>query len=305
MITKLTPEQEALIPIVRDEWINECLKPHQITQEEAEEAVKWYLKIGKIREKYKVVVLDSPSQIYSQIRSQIDSQILSQIDSQIYFYDRQSLFYWAGYCGFYSFFERIGVLKSELFAKWSRLIKFGILYLFFTKGTAYIIRQPTILRRDARNRLHSTTDMAVEWGDGTGLYFIDGVAFDPQTWKSLKEKSITPQKAITLKNIEQRTVALKLMGYGFIVNALGAKSIDTFKTKDSAGRQLEYVLYEIDLKDDDVPARFLKVQWYDKTTDRTPKETILRVNPRECKPTCESARAWTFNLKEIKTKVET
>ena len=40
MIEKLTPEQEALIPIIRDEWIKIALDTSPISKERAEAAIK-------------------------------------------------------------------------------------------------------------------------------------------------------------------------------------------------------------------------------------------------------------------------
>ena len=355
MLERLTSEQEAMIPVVRDEWINLALHSgKQPTREELQPILDWYYSKFS-NTKPDICICESPmamqlainlmknkrASVWASVRDSVEDSVGASVRDSVGASVREAVevgdsvgasvrdsvgasvraSVWASvrdyhedYCGvgweswlsFYDYFRQIGILKNEDFENYIKLHKSGVWTSAFFEKIVFICTLPTKVLKDANGRLHSTTEAAVQWKNGDGQYAINGVIFDEKTWMRLTKKKMTPKEAIELKNIEQRTIALKMMGWDIVISSLKAETIDAFKTTDNAGRPLAYALYEIDLKDDEtLPARFLKVQWYDKTASKTPKETIIRVNPRECEPTCESARAWTFNLKEIRAEVET
>lgn len=59
MLTNLTKEQEALIPIVRDEWINRLDSCPKIDREAAITGMKWLYSLAKLKEP-EVIIVDSP-----------------------------------------------------------------------------------------------------------------------------------------------------------------------------------------------------------------------------------------------------
>lgn len=74
MIEKLTNEQQALIPIVRDEWINRTLSDHY-DREGVERGIKWLYRGAKLVEP-RIVHLDSPlgCQIAANVWGQLDTE---------------------------------------------------------------------------------------------------------------------------------------------------------------------------------------------------------------------------------------
>lgn len=58
MLEKLTPEQEALIPIVRDRWLNQLFDLKDINVEQLTEGVNWLYTFCKL-EKPKIIICDS------------------------------------------------------------------------------------------------------------------------------------------------------------------------------------------------------------------------------------------------------
>jgi hypothetical protein len=59
-LDKLTPEQEALMPFVRDEWINLTLNSGKAVQEhEIREGIDWLYKISRLPEHPRIVIVDS------------------------------------------------------------------------------------------------------------------------------------------------------------------------------------------------------------------------------------------------------
>ena len=104
MIDKLTPEQEAQIPIYRDKWLAKGLSTDRIDRERAKRVFLIFNEVVLEKKKTPVIIfMDSPltawiatvmlyvfvnknireSQVGSQVRSQVESQVRSQVWSQV------------------------------------------------------------------------------------------------------------------------------------------------------------------------------------------------------------------------------
>lgn len=62
-LEKLTPEQEALLPVIRDKWINKLNNPKPFDKQKAIKAVEWLYQFSGL-EKPKVIVSESPLGCY-------------------------------------------------------------------------------------------------------------------------------------------------------------------------------------------------------------------------------------------------
>ena len=111
--------------------------------------------------------------------------------------------------------------------------------------------RPEILLLDERNQLHNENGCAIQWRDGLGCYYWHGVAI-PGEWIMNKE-SLTPEIALTWKNIEQRRAACEILGWNAILKNLNAKIID-----ENPNPQIGTLL-EVELPDTG-KERFLRVQ---------------------------------------------
>lgn len=182
-------------------------------------------------------------------------------------------------------------------------------YLPF-KEAVLICRLPIEVSTNTQGRPHSTEKPAIHWADGLDNYFIDGVSFDRMLWNKVAKRTISAKEIAEMSNVEQKTVALRLIGYDSVVAELGGRIIDQLSVKHPSGRTLNYQVIDVELQDDGrgfpfnqarrgisvvmAPARFVKV-----TCPSTGKETLLRVDPRvEETKTCRGAVAWTFSLRE-------
>ena len=159
------------------------------------------------------------SQVWSQVGSQVRSQMRSQVESQVwsqkldYIYPYFGLAYDAGWLSFYDFFSRLKVIKS---AKLKKYIEANQLFyeIFYFDGFIFATRLPKTVSTNQAGRLSSKTKGAVEWGDGYRNHFVEGVSFDKELWEKIfKERTITAKEAVSLSNIEQRTVALQFIGW--------------------------------------------------------------------------------------------
>jgi hypothetical protein len=230
------------------------------------------------------------NQVWNQVRNQVGNQVGNQVENQVWNQKLEfinhgyGLGYWAGWFGFYDYFQKIGVVKHKPYDEWRDYISAGVWNTDWFENFVILTRLPTKTLLDERGRLHSLDAGAVQWADGLDNHFIHGVGFDQPIWRSVAKREISAKAAITLPNAEQRTVACTVLGYDTIIKELNAKKVDKL-----VRNSLHYSLYEIDLKDDRVPAKFIQVE-----CATTGKETILRVDPQV--KHCDEAVAWTFNL---------
>src|SRR3990167_7688920 len=74
MLEKLTPEQEKLIPIIRDKWINLSLSGKLEYSKELKDGINWIYKKSKLKENPLIIISDSP---YS---SQVIANLLHKTD---------------------------------------------------------------------------------------------------------------------------------------------------------------------------------------------------------------------------------
>jgi hypothetical protein len=81
-IDKLTPEQEAQIPVIREKWKAIALSTERIDRQKASEAIKAaYAIIGK--QEPEIVFFDSPLAALSFLESHLGSQLESQLQNQL------------------------------------------------------------------------------------------------------------------------------------------------------------------------------------------------------------------------------
>ena len=141
--------------------------------------------------------------------------------------------------------------------------------------------RPCLLKLDDQGRLHSTTSAAIQYPDGWGVWEVRGVRI-PQEWIE-KPETLTPEVCLTWPNVEQRRVAVTLIGWEKLLAGLSNK-ITVDKDQDP---QIG-TLFQVDLPE--APnSRFLQVRC------GTGRDFVLPV-PQEMTTALE-ANAWTYSMK--------
>jgi hypothetical protein len=93
---------------------------------------------------------------------------------------------------------------------------------------AYMIlgSRPTV-HTNAENNLHRETGPAVQWNDGTGMWFLDGhVLRERGEQIVLRPETLKAEDINNLKNEEERRVAIDRVGWGKFLADNGATVID-------------------------------------------------------------------------------
>jgi hypothetical protein len=161
------------------------------------------------------------------------------------------------------------------------------------EGTVVVSERPVKLnwmQPEAGSRLHCATGPSVEFSDGWKLYHWRGTQV-PAEWIEDKA-SVSPETALTWRNVEQRRCLAEILGWGTILSTLKCKRVD--KDEDPEIGEL----ISVDLPDAR-GAKFLRVKC------GTGRDFVLPV-PAEMQ-TAREANAWTFSLKpgELEPEVRT
>ena len=290
-ITKLTPDQEAQIPIFQDEFLRLGLSTEPADFDAAEQAVRDAYAVAGLSPPKLIVRLASPlegaigaailkdtrlggAQVRDQVRDQVGDQVGAQVGDA--FYGQHE----AGWLGWASFFNRVcnipGAEKIEPLAR----IAANCGWVWFFSGAAIVTDRPRILSRDDQNRLHCESGAAVEYRDGFAIHAWHGTRI-PAEWIENKT-TLTAKTALTWENIEQRRAAIEIVGWSRILRELDAKVID------ADGDPQIGTLVEVKLPDLPRPARFCRV------TCGTGREFAVGVPPEVA--TAIEAQAWMQGL---------
>ena len=138
------------------------------------------------------------------------------------------------------------------------------------------------LYRGERDRLHRVDGRAVEFPDGTGYWFFQGVRVTEQI--ILKPNTLNPEQILAERNTEVRRVMIERFGLDRFIIGSNAKVLDS----DQDGLR---VLYRIPLAGDE-PIVSVRVQ-----CPSTGQVYFLRVPPQI--DTCAKAVAWTFGFDKV------
>ena len=168
-------------------------------------------------------------------------------------------------------------------------VKCGAFLYFETNDEICILVRPII--KSQNRQFHSVTTAALKWDD-LSIYYLHGVKFEYELWERIVKKTIPSREILQLANQEQKSAAMRVYGYENILKDLQAKTLAK-KSLSINGKIEEYQTLEVDLKDDTVPARFVKVICWS-----TGKTHLLRVDPRmDSTRDPIGALAWTANVK--------
>jgi len=199
------------------------------------------------------------------------------------------------------YFERIGAIKNDLPDEYRRYFRSGIFSSTYFDGLALVSRNPLRLSRNDRGRLHNQEGYAIEWADGYGQNFVNGIFFESELFdKIFIKKNITGKDIISLRNIEQKAVTIQSFGYDKLIYELGARKIDTYRVKNAyTGIESVSELYDFEIEHEEgsrrmfLRGRFVKVQDHS-----TGKITVLGVPIIRETQTVKGAIAWSFDMVE-------
>lgn len=284
MLEKLTPEQDALMYVVRDEWIHNALfAQKQVVLEEVKPYIDWLYSLAG-EEAPTVYVADSPAAAKKLALEKGDSSTVGWLFC--------GLGHSSGWVAHYDFFERIGIVNSEEFTKYKEYMKLGVWDVAICGNVAVTCNAPYKVHLDREGeewgtrRLHNLKAPAIEWRDGFKKYYVAGVSINGD-WVE-NPQTITPSVVLKERNVEVRKALIDIMGYERLLTEAKATLID--EDRDTSGMPRQLLEVEVGFGD---KWKVLQVECPSKRDKH-----YLTVPPEMM--TCDAATAWTFGFDDPK-----
>jgi len=190
------------------------------------------------------------SQVWSQVGSQVESQVWSQVWSQVesFIWPYFSGHFWAQYFAWVRAMEFIGV--SGIPNDYGYLESCAELGLFYPLDNILIVgSRPSSISRNASGQLHKDEAAALEYSDGWKLFYLNGIAMEPEQVLTPAEK-IEPDSVLKEPNADRRRELLRKVGIERMLAKLPHKSLD---------KRGNYELLSIKLSDEVRDARYLRM----------------------------------------------
>ena len=274
MIEKLTDEQTAQMDVYCDKWIDIGLSCEPMNFEAAKSAMI---------KAYELANLPAPTQFYAAASPTAAIELIKKLDSSLSDKDIFDEFIYgyheAGWLSYYEYFKDVcGIRdcsKLDGLTEYAKHAGWASVY----EDVVVIQDRPEHILFDDQDRVHSETDAAIKYRDGTGVYMWHGVRV-PAEWITNKS-TLSAKTALTWKNIEQRRAACEIVGWAQVLRELDAKTIDV-DDDPMIGTLVEVTIPDVGRE------RFLKV------ICGTGREFALPVPPDMT--TALGANAWTYDL---------
>lgn len=190
-----------------------------------------YKQLGK-REP-RIVWYDSPIAMVTSVENSVRDSVRNSVWNSVWNSVRDSVgdsvreWLYANSNSFYKFFsEEFEHNALYDYCRYSEQVNGGIL----SADVAHLVRKPIRLVRNADGRLHYDHDKAIEWADGTGFYYLNGVEFNEEQWRVVVEERLTlTDLAKDTYNLsdDQRVAAIQMLRPDRLLKQLNAKLIDT------------------------------------------------------------------------------
>lgn len=263
MLTELTAEQEALMSVVRDEWIALCDNGKHDKVRARTAAEYLYQQAGlKVPP---IIVCESPlsaivalemvrdsvrasvkASVWASVRASVGDSVRDSVEASVWDSVKASVweFWWAGcwdygWCAFYDYLHRIKAIpKHRQFCAYRDTVaRSGMWSALAYENVCIVAMMPIQVSRDEQMRLHSEDGYAVEFGDGYGQHYLSGVFFPPDLHKGLVSGAMGVPNVLKIENVEQRMAALKFIGAEKLLQQCDAQLVN----KSKRGNKLYHI----------------------------------------------------------------
>lgn len=235
-----------------------------------------------VREAYKKANLPEPTYILWADSPQAGHKLLSSIRGTNEWVEPFYGQHEAEWLSFYDVFRWLGLDMTRIDPLTELAKACGWVWMF--NAGAICTERPKLINLDARNRLHSDKEKAIEYPDGNGIYCIHGI--------EVEEKIVMRPDEITIKEIDEQSNAevRRVMISKFGESKFLLKSKAKIIAKDEFGE-----LYSRKMLNDEA-LTMIRVLNSTPEPDGSTKIYWLRVPPWVKTP--QEGIGWTFNLKE-------
>ena len=271
----------------RQQKASECLNSfnYNIQKQEADELRK-------------MIFWDLNFQLSQAIFSQIShSTLMLSLEKEFQNLSRELFsFEDADWLGFYAIVNECLNPKQSICSDGLNFIKHGGFLIYIIGNECIIFKKPAKIERNQNLVLHSEKGPAVEWEDGSGIFFWNGIEVSQKLIQS--PDLITKEDILSEMNVERRRCMQEALGSERFANLLGLEPID--QKEDKFGNLM--ILYRTAERDHLIGEHIHFAKVICPTTGRN---YFLCVPPSITN--VDEAVAWTFgkNLSEYNPQQET
>lgn len=283
MLDKLTPEQEAMIPVVRDKWIKIGLSTERADRKTAEEGVVMAYKEVGLTPPTNFVWAESPWEGVK-IAAQVSGKSTQEAINMAVWGNHE-----ASWLAFYDFFGNCGIKGPERLAGLMKVaMSCGWWWPFET--TVILSERPSELHLDAEGRLHNESGMAIKYPDGWGFYVIHGVRVPEDVVMSPEKQTI--EQIRTEPNAEIKRIRRERFGQARYLAEIKATLVDVDSVSTNQNDKNSVEIMRALLQDDE-GRRFLVGS--DGSTDR-----VYHMEVPGTVKTCKEAHTFLSGIDESK-----
>lgn len=246
-IEKLTPEQEARLDIIKDEYIEHALTYVPLDLEAAKDC---------IGQAYSLIDLPLPEIVVcgSPLEMQKKANELAKTEKTFYAFGSYLTVGWQSFYAYYDVFKELGVITEENSPEYFKLRRFldsGIFLTIEFDTHILICEKPVVCLRN-NTRLHNTKGYAIEWRNGDGLYFINGRSIEKDVYEKALNRTLTKKEYINETNDETRSAWYEILGPEALMKLLDAGLVDTRKIVHKNGDVETFELYRTKKNDNKI-----------------------------------------------------
>ena len=291
MKTELTPQEQELTNVVREEWLSLAFKQNAdgINKELFEKGISWLysrfldlpkpqviycdglieavIKITLVKDFGKEIEDYDTSMIEQYNRKELSADFMEKFKEN---YNLKSTYCgWSnfGWVSFYDYFTRIGVINHEDFNQYKDIIQSNVFETFEFENAVFAVQPPSEINRNENGQLHSVSGHALSFKDGSKFYYINGREID----KELIDGEITKERFLTEENEDIRGAIFEIVeakGEGSMMDLLEAYEYATETIHHANGEEEVLTLYRTketfaelqDIKgNEDVPLCWLRL----------------------------------------------
>ena len=158
-------------------------------------------------------------------------------------------YYWADDIGYCEYWVKTHIITDRKLIKKVERLKDCLSdcsYGFITDKICIVLTKPKV-RVNNQWFLHSDQFKAIEWKDGEGEYFLNGVKFPEDLWKKVTSREMSTKDIMSIVDIDQRTQAMKYAKEGprEFFKLQGGSMVDSFEKMAINGEMVRYELWTV------------------------------------------------------------
>ena len=244
MITELTKEQEAMLPVYRDKWKAISTDSTPFTQAEAEQIVNAYQKHVLCVKETPVIICADPFAAWDKV---VEVTQLPEGDRD-FIYPFQDGSFFSYMFSYYDFFvaEKIVTVDAELKQKldaWFATAKLGLIYPL--DDVCIVCQKPTAIHVNERGQLHNENGKAIDYGNYS-FYSLNGITV-PEYLVMTPSEDLSMDFFTNEKNADVKAEFVRKYGVERMLE-LG-KKVDSFENYDQEEQpwwwKSEYELHDM------------------------------------------------------------